>query len=194
MKPLRVLIADDESIIRMDLAEMLAPLGHEVVAEAGTGEEAVELAHRLNPDLVFLDIKMPGMGGLEALKLMNMTQLRPVIIVTAFSEQSLVEEAVLLGAKAYVVKPFNPANVLTAMHLAISHFGELQSLRRENASLKTTMEASKVVNRAKLLLAEHEGLSEREAFRRIQRVSMDQNKKMQQVAEAIILLYGSKSK
>jgi response regulator NasT len=189
---LRVLVADDESIIRMDLKEMLIDLGHEVVGEAATGLEALELCRALRPDLVFLDIKMPEMDGLEVLRLLNEEGPRPVIMVTAFSEATMVEKAVELGAKAYVVKPFKTANILPAIQLALAHFEELGVLRRENESLKDAIESSKQVNKAKLALAEHEGLSESEAFSRMQKMSMNRNKKMREVAEAILLIYGAK--
>lgn len=189
METLRILIADDESIIRMDLREMLTHMGHDVVGEAGDGEEAVNLARDLDPDLVFLDIKMPRVDGLEALRRMNGEGIRPVVVLTAFSERSVIEQAIELGAKAYLVKPFESANLLPAIHLAMAHSSELRALRDENASLKEAIRASKLVNRAKALLAEREGLSEHEAFRRIQKISMDKNKRMVEVAEAIIALF-----
>jgi two-component system, response regulator PdtaR len=190
VKRLRVLIADDESIIRMDLKEMLSELGHEVVGEAATGREALELCAALRPEIIFLDIKMPVMDGLEVLRVLNETDPRPVIMVTAFSEASMIEKAVELGAKAYVVKPFKTANILPAIELALAHFEELNELRRENASLRDAIESSKRVNKAKLALARHEGLSESEAFRRMQKMSMDRNKKLREVADAVLLLYG----
>ncbi len=189
MERLRILIADDESIIRLDLREMLVEMGHEVVGEAADGYEAVSLARSLDPDLVFLDIKMPRMDGLEALGLMNGEEARPVVVLTAFSERSVIERAVELGAKAYLVKPFESANLVPAIHLAMAHSSELRVLREENASLKEAIRASKLVNRAKALLAEREGLNENDAFRRIQKISMDKNKRMAEVAEAIITLF-----
>jgi AmiR/NasT family two-component response regulator len=189
MKSLRILVVDDESIIRMDLREMLVELGHEVVGEAGTGEEALELAEQLDAELLFLDLKMPGMGGMEVLRRMAESHPRPVIVLTAFSERTIMEEAIELGARAYIVKPFQAATVVPAIHLAMAHFEELRALRDENASLKDAVAASKLMSRAKGLLAEREGLTEREAFRRIQKMSMDHNKKMKDVAEAVILLY-----
>lgn len=186
MDTLRILIVDDEAIIRMDLREMLSEMGHEVVGEAGDGEQAVSLARSLDPDLIFLDIKMPRMDGLEALRRMNCETVRPVVILTAFSEPMVVEEAVELGAKAYLVKPFAPANLLPAIHVAMAHSAELHTLRSENETLKETVRASRLVNRAKALLAEHEGVSEGEAFRRIQKLSMDKNRKMSEIAEAVI--------
>jgi len=189
MTPLRILVVDDETIIRMDLTEILARMGHRVVGQAASGEEAIAKSRDLDPDLVFLDIKMPGMDGLSALRHMNEDKVRPVIILTAFSDISLIEQALELGVAAYLIKPFEESKLLPAIHVAMSHFGELQALRAENTSLKETVEASRLVNRAKLLLAEREDLSEAEAFRRIQKVSMDKNKKMKEVAEAIILLY-----
>jgi AmiR/NasT family two-component response regulator len=191
MDLLRILIADDESIIRIDLKEMLAGMGHEVVGEATTGMEAVDKAKELDPDLVFLDIKMPQMDGLEALRMMNEEKLRPIIILTAFSDQSLIEKAIELGAKAYLVKPFRTSGLAPAIHLALAHFHELKVLREENVTLRETIEQSKLINKAKGLLMEHENLSEQEAFRKIQKMSMDKNKRMKEVAEAIILVYGN---
>ena len=132
---------------------------------------------------------MPGMGGMEALRRMAETKPRPVIVLTAFSERTIMEEAIELGARAYIVKPFQAATVVPAIHLAMAHFEELRALQDENASLKEAVAASKLMSRAKGLLAEREGLTEREAFRRIQKMSMDHNKKMKDVAEAVILLY-----
>jgi AmiR/NasT family two-component response regulator len=189
MKRLRIFIADDESIIRIDLREMLSEMGHEVVGEATTGKEALWKIMELDPDLVFLDIKMPSMDGLEALSKINEQKLYPVIILTAFSEKDLIEKAVKLGAKAYIVKPFRSAVLEPAIQLALAYFNELKILQEENATLKETLELSKLINKAKGLLMEHEKLSEQEAFRKIQKLSMDRNKKMREVAEAVILVY-----
>mgnify|MGYP001566643948 CR=1 FL=1 len=189
MKRLRIFIADDESIVRIDLREMLSEMGHEVVGEATTGEEAVRKIKELDPDLVFLDIKMPVMDGLEALSKINEQKLYPVIILTAFSQKDLVEKAVKLGAKAYVVKPFRSAVLEPAIQLALAHFNEFKVLQEENATLKETIELSKLINKAKGLLMEHEKLSEQEAFRKIQKMSMNKNKKIREVAEAVILVY-----
>jgi len=189
MKRLRIFIADDESIIRIDLREMLSEMGHEVVGEATTGEEAVRKIKELDPDLVFLDIKMPVMDGLEALSKINEQKLYPVIILTAFSQKDLVEKAVKLGTKAYVVKPFRSAVLEPAIQLALAHFNEFKVLQEENATLKETIELSKLINKAKGLLMEHEKLSEQEAFRKIQNMSMNKNKKIREVAEAVILVY-----
>jgi response regulator NasT len=189
MKRLRIFIADDESIIRVDLREILTELGHDVVGEATTGEEAVQKIRELDPDLIFLDIKMPVMDGLEALTKINEQKLYPVVILTAFSQKDLVEKAVKLGAKAYVVKPFRSAVLDPAIQLALAHFNELKVLREENATLKEAVELSKLINKAKGLLMEHEKLSEQEAFRKMQKISMDRNKKMREVAEAFILIY-----
>lgn len=189
MKRLRIFIADDESIIRIDLREMLSEMGHEVVGEATTGKEAVWKIKELDPDLVFLDIKMPIMDGLEALSKINEQKLYPVIILTAFSEKDLIEKAVKLGAKAYIVKPFRSAVLEPAIQLALAYFNELKVLQEENATLRETLELSKLINKAKGLLMEHEKLSEQEAFRKMQKLSMDRNKKMREVAEAVILVY-----
>lgn len=189
MDRLRIFIADDESIIRIDLREMLTEMGHEVVGEATTGEEAVRKIEELDPDLVFLDIKMPVMDGLEALSKINEQKLYPVIVLTAFSQKDLIEKAVKLGAKAYVVKPFRSAVLEPAIQMALVHFKELKVLQEENATLKETIELSKLINKAKGFLMEHEKLSEQEAFRKMQKISMDRNKKMKEVAEALILVY-----
>jgi len=189
MKPLRIFIADDESIIRVDLREILTEFGHDVVGEATTVEEAVQKIRELDPDLIFLDIKMPVMDGLEALTKINEQKLYPVVILTAFSQKDLVEKAVKLGAKAYVVKPFRSAVLDPAIQLALAHFNELKVLREENATLKETIELSKLINKAKGLLMEHEKLSEQEAFRKMQKITMDRNKKMREVGEAFILIY-----
>jgi len=189
MDRLRIFIADDESIIRIDLREMLTEMGHEVVGEATTGGEAVRKIEELDPDLVFLDIKMPVMDGLEALSKINEQKLYPVIILTAFSQKDLIEKAVKLGAKAYVLKPFRSAVLEPAIQMALVHFRELKVLREENATLKETIELSKLINKAKGFLMEHEKLSEQEAFRKMQKLSMDRNKKMKEVAEALILVY-----
>jgi AmiR/NasT family two-component response regulator len=189
---LRILIVDDESIIRIDLRERLTQMGHEVVGEAWSGEEAIVRAQELKPDLIFLDIKMPGMDGLEALAYINEQGARPVIILTAFSDRTFIEKAAELGAAAYIMKPFEEHQILPAIHLAVSHFEELQSLRAENESLKETVELSRLVNKAKTLLAEHESLTESQAFRKIQKMSMDRNAKMKDVANAVILVYGDR--
>jgi AmiR/NasT family two-component response regulator len=192
MTPLRILVVDDEAIIRMDLAEILTRLGHEVVGQASSGKEAVAKSAELDPDLIFLDIKMPDMDGLSALRLMNEDKIRPVIILTAFSDIDLIKQAVELGVAAYLVKPFEASRLLPAIHVAMSHYRDLQALRAENMSLKETVEMSKLVNRAKMLLAQRENITEGEALRRIQKVSMDKNKKMKEVAEAVILLYSER--
>jgi two-component system, response regulator PdtaR len=186
---LRVLIADDEAIIRLDLREILSSMGHEVVGEAATGEEVVLLSRLLNPDLVFLDIKMPGLDGLAALRQMNEERLRAVIMLTAFDDSALLEAALNLGVAAYIVKPFVPSGLPSAIRVSMRHFEELESLRSQNQSLQETIEVSKLVNRAKALMAEREDMSEADAFRSIQKLSMNKNRKMKDVAKAIILLY-----
>lgn len=192
MKSLRILVVDDEAIIRFDLREILSSMGHDVVGEASSGEQAILQSRSLNPDLVFLDIKMPGLDGFEALRRMNEELLRPVIILTAFSDLALVETAIELGVAAYITKPFDRSALLPAIHVAMNHFEELESLRSQNVSLQETVAASKLVNHAKALLAEREKISEADAFRMIQKLSMDKNKKMKDVAEAVILLYSAR--
>lgn len=190
MKQLRVLIVDDDSTIRLDLREMVEEAGHAVVGEASTGDEALVKSRKLDPGLVLLDIKMPGMSGLEALKRMNEEKHRPVVILTAFSDRGFVDEAVELGAAAYIVKPFDPAGLVPAIRLALAHFEELELLRKENLSLKEAIEANRLITRAKRALMRQDGMSEGEAFRMIQKLSMEKRKKMKDVAEAVLLLYG----
>lgn len=183
---MRVLIAEDEALIRMDLKEMLTEEGHEVVGEARDGAEAVALAARLSPDVVFMDISMPGMGGIEAAELIGKERIAPVVMVTAFSQQSYVEQASKAGAMAYIVKPFSRADVLPAMHVAISRFAEANALAAEVEDLTDRLETRKALDRAKGILMAR-GISEPEAFRRLQKLAMDRRKTLREIAEAVIL-------
>ncbi len=183
---MRVLIAEDEAIIRMDLREMLEEEGHEVVGEARDGAEAIEMAKRLAPDVVFMDINMPGVSGIEAAEALGEERVAPVVMVTAFSQAGYVEQAVEAGAMAYVVKPFSKADVIPAMHVAVSRFAEAAALADEVADLSDRLETRKVVERAKGLLMAR-GMSEPDAFRRLQKLAMDKRKTLREVAEAVVL-------
>lgn len=183
---MRALIAEDEALIRLDLREMLEEDGHEVVGEAPDGAQAVALARELKPDVVFMDIEMPGMGGIEAAALLAEEHLAPVVMVTAFSEAGLVEQAARAGAMAYVVKPFSRTDVVPAMQIAVSRFDEMMALAAEVADAGERLATRVAVDRAKgLLMAD--GLSEPEAFRRLQKLAMDRRKTLREIAEAVII-------
>ena len=183
---MRVLIAEDEALIRMDLREMLEEHGHEIVGEAADGARAVELAREHSPDVVFMDVKMPGTDGLTAAREICRESLAPVVMVTAFSQKSYVEQACEAGAMAYLVKPFTKADVLPAMEVAAARFAEARALEEEVSDLEERLEARKTVERAKgvLMLA---GITEDEAFKRLQRTAMDNRLSLKQVAEAVLL-------
>ena len=183
---MRALIAEDEALIRMDLREMLEEEGHEVVGEARTGSEAIELARSLKPDIVFMDINMPDVNGIEAAGVIGEESIAPVVMVTAFSQASYVEQAANAGAMAYVVKPFSSTDILPAMQIAASRFAESRALAEEIADLNERLETRKVVDRAKGLLMER-GMSEPEAFKRLQKLAMDKRMTLKDVAQAIIL-------
>jgi two-component system, response regulator PdtaR len=182
----RVVIAEDEALIRLDLKEMLEEEGYTVVGEAGDGERAVELARELLPDLVILDVKMPVMDGISAAEKIAADSIAPVLMLTAFSQRDLVERARDAGAMAYLVKPFSKSDVVPAIEIAVSRFTELKTLTQEVADLAQRLETRKLVDRAKSVLQTQYGLSEPAAFRWIQKTSMDRRLSMQQVAEAVI--------
>jgi response regulator NasT len=182
----RVIIAEDEALIRMDLKEMLEEEGHEVVGEAADGEEAVALARKLEPDLVFMDVKMPRKDGIEAASEICAAKIAPVVMVTAFSQQAHVEEACSAGAMGYVVKPFGKQDVLPAMQVAQARFREACALEDEIDELGERLEARKLVERAKGLLME-QGATEADAFRRLQKLAMDKRLTLKDVAQAVIL-------
>ena len=187
MAQTRVVIADDESIIRMDLKEMLTHLGYMVVGEAGDGMSAVHLARELRPDLVIMDIKMPGLDGVSAAKVLTEEQIAPVLLLTAYSQRELIDGARDAGVVAYLVKPFREAELLPAIEIALARFREFEQLRREVDSLRDALETRKLVERAKGVLMDTQGLSEAEAFRRIQQISMNTRRAMREVASAILL-------
>lgn len=190
----RVVVAEDESLIRLDIVEILRDSGFDVVGEAGDGEKALELVEELRPDLVVMDIKMPKLDGISAAEQINKKHLAPVVLLTAFSQQELVERASEAGALAYVVKPFTPADLLPAIEIAISRFQQISALEEEVADLAERFETRKLVDRAKGILNEKMGLSEPEAFRWIQKASMDRRLTMQDVAKTIIDQLGAKPK
>jgi len=187
MAPLRVLIVDDEAIIRMGLRAMLEEKGYQVIGEAGDGDRALELAKLLKPDLIFLDIKMPGMDGIETAAAIMQDRPTPIILLTAYSDRNLINRAKETGVLAYLMKPFKESDLVPTIEIALARFQEIQALRREVGDLKETLETRKLVERAKGILMKRYGLSEAEAFQRIQRQSRNLRKPMKEIAEAIIL-------
>jgi response regulator NasT len=183
----RVLIAEDEALIRLDLREMLIEEGYDVVGEAGDGETALRLAEQLRPDLVILDIKMPIMDGLTAAENIAGSRLAPVVILTAFSQRDLVERARTAGAMAYLVKPFQKSDLVPAIEIAAARFAEMTALENEVASLSDRLETRKLVERAKGALMTTYSMTEPQAFRWIQRTAMDHRMTMRDVAERILI-------
>ena len=187
---LRVVVAEDEALIRLDLVEMLREEGYDVVGEAGDGEEAVRLARELHPNLIMMDIKMPGTDGLEAARTIAGERLAPVVMLTAFSQRELVESARDAGAMAYLVKPFSKTDVVPAIELAASRFAEVAALEAEVAGLTERLETRKAVERAKGLLMSKKKMTEPDAFRWIQRTAMDRRTTMRAVADAVVETFG----
>jgi response regulator NasT len=185
----RIVIADDESIIRMDLREMLIHLGYDVIGEAADGRTAIDLAQKLQPDLVVMDIKMPDLDGIEAAARLTRERLAPVVLLTAYSEQNLIGRAKSAGVSGYLVKPFRESELMPVIELALARFRDLQRLEQEVEDLKDALETRKLIERAKGILMELHGLSEADAFNRMRRASMDSRKSMREVAEAILLTY-----
>ncbi|NPV09073.1 MAG: response regulator [Anaerolineae bacterium] len=189
MERTRVIIADDEAIIRMDLREMLTNLGYLVVGEVADGTSAVNLARELRPDIVIMDIKMPDLDGIDAARLLTQERIAPVVLLTAYSQSELIERAKEAGVVGYIVKPIRESDLAPAIEVALARFGELRALEREVGDLKDALETRKLVDRAKGILMDSQGLSEAQAFRRIQTMSMNTRKSMKQVAEAIVLAH-----
>jgi len=183
----RVIVAEDESITRMDLQETLTGLGYLVVGAVGDGESAVNLARELRPDAVIMDIKMPGMDGLQAAKIITEDGIAPVVLLSAYSQPELVEQAQDAGVVGYLVKPYREADLAPAIGIAVSRFDEFRVLRSEVTDLQERLEVRKLVDRAKGILMDSQGIPESEAFRRIQKMSMDNRKPMKDVAQAIIM-------
>jgi len=184
--PHRVLIAEDEALIRMDLAEMLREEGYDIVGEAGDGQEAVELAELHKPDLVIMDVKMPRRDGLDAAAEIASKRIAPIVVLTAFSQRELVERARDAGAMAYLVKPFTISDLIPAIELAVSRFSEVTELEREVATLSERLETRKLIERAKGVLQAKQGMTEPEAFTWIQRAAMDRRTPMKRVAEVVL--------
>ncbi len=189
MESLRIVIADDEPIIRLDLRKTLENMGHQVVGEAGDGAKAVEIARELKPDIIILDIKMPELDGIEAAKMLTTEGVAPVLLLTAYSQKDLVDRAKDAGVFAYLVKPFKEADLLPAMEIAISRYEEFVELENEVSDLENKLDTRKSVDRAKGILMDQYGLKEQEAFRRIQIQSMNTRKSMREIAEAIIIAH-----
>ena len=182
----RVVIAEDEAIIRLDLRETLEEEGYEVVGDCGRGDEAVALVKKMVPDVVILDIKMPVMTGLEAAKLITETKICPVVMLTAFSQREIIEQARDAGALAYLVKPFQKSDLVPAIELAIARFAEMQALSGEVAALGAQLEIRKLVDRAKGILLDKYAMNENDAFTYIQKLAMTERVKMGEIAQRII--------
>ena len=185
-QPTRVVIAEDEAIIRLDLKELLEEEGYEVVGETGRGDEAVELARTLNPDLAILDIKMPGMDGLAAARIINAEKLCGVLVLTAFSQREVVEEARDAGALAYLVKPFQKSDLIPAIEVALGRFAELTALERDLEDLQARLDARKVIDRAKGRLMDEHGMTEQDAWRFLQQQAMTNRVRNDEIARRVI--------
>ena len=190
---MRILLAEDETIIRLDLKETLERAGFDVCAEARDGEEAVELARQEQPDLAVLDVKMPRLDGIEAARRILADRPIPIVMVTAYGQEELVARAIEAGVFGYLVKPFRESDLLPAIQTATARHAELEALREEAESLAEALATRKVVERAKGLLMEREGLSEQEAFSRLQRASQVARRPMKVVAEALIATFGEEN-
>jgi len=189
MERTRVIIADDESLIRMDLREMLTNLGYLVVGEVADGMSAVNQARELKPNVVIMDIKMADMDGIEAAKILTEERVAPVVLLSAYSQRELVDRAREAGVVAYLVKPYREEDLTPAIEVALARYNEFQELQKQVMDLQQALETRKLVDRAKGILMDKQGLTEAEAFRKIQKMSMDNRKAMKDVAEAIILAY-----
>ncbi len=187
---MRVLIADDDPIIRLDLKQMLENLGYEIVAEAEDGQSAVDLAQTHSPDVCVLDVKMPVMDGIDVANRLANEGIAPAILLTAYSDTDLIARAKEAGVFGYLTKPFKPSDLAPAIEVARSRFEQNQQLMREVTTLQERLEARKAVEKAKGVLMEREGVSEAEAYRRIQQQSMNQRLSMREVAEAILIAHG----
>ena len=182
----RVVIAEDEAIIRLDLKETLEEEGYDVVGETGRGDEAIDLVRELEPDLAILDIKMPGLDGLAAARAISSEKKAAVLILTAFSQRDLIEQARDAGALAYLVKPFQKSELIPAVEVALGRFNEMRALADQNLSLAEQLETRKLVDRAKGRLMDNQGLSEADAFRFIQKTAMDTRQTLKAVAQSVI--------
>jgi AmiR/NasT family two-component response regulator len=185
-KPVRVVLAEDEAIIRLDLKEILEEEDYEVVGETGRGDTAIELVRELSPDLAILDIKMPGMDGLTAARTIAGERLAAVLILTAFSQHDLVDQARDAGALAYLVKPFQKSDIIPAIEMALGRFEQIVSLEHENADLAERLEARKIIDRAKGRLMDEHSLSEASSWRFLQKAAMDSRRKIHEVARDVV--------
>lgn len=186
MNSLKIVLADDESLIRMDLREMLTEVGHEIVGEAANGQEAVELVRSLKPDCVIMDVKMPVMDGLEAANIIGIEELAPVLLLTAYSQEDIVAKAKASGVIGYLVKPIREEQLFPALEIAVSRFAEMKQLNSELAELKESLETRKLLDRAKGILMTAHGMTEQEAYRKMQQFSMAKRITLKQLAESII--------
>lgn len=193
MERTRVIIADDESVIRADLREMLTNLNYLVVGEVGDGKSAVNLAREVKPDVIIMDIKMPDMDGIEAAEVLTRERIAPVLLLTAYSQRDLVDRAKEAGVVGYLVKPFREQEIVPAIEIARARFQEFGELQKQIGDLKETLETRKLVDRAKGILMDSQGLTEHEAFRKIQKMSMNTRKPMKEIAEAIVLAQEAKT-
>lgn len=189
MSQIRLIIADDESIIRMNLKETLVGLGYLVIGEAGDGVSVINLARELRPDLVLMDIKMPKLDGIQAAKVLTQEKISPVLLLTAYSDRDLVDRAKEAGVVNYIVKPFREAELLPAIEIALARYQEFLEMDNEIRDLKETLDTRKLVERAKGVLMDTQGLKEAEAFRKIQQLSMNTRKPMKEIAQAILLAH-----
>lgn len=189
MERKRIIIADDESIIRLDLREMLTNLGYLVVGEASDGQSAVNMARELRPDLVIMDIRMPNLDGIEAAQILTEEKIAPVVLLTAYSQKDLVERAREAGVVGYLVKPFKETDLSPAIEVAIARFSEFIVLHKEVDDLQLALETRKAVDRAKGILMDTKNMTEAEAFRAIQTLSMNKRRPMKEVAEALIIAH-----
>lgn len=185
-KSLRIVIADDEGVIRLGLRAMLEEQGYQVVGEAGDGKRALDLAGKLHPDLIFLDIKMPGVDGLQSARALLRDRTVPVIILTAYADRDFVERAREAGVLAYLVKPVREGDLRPAIEMAMGRFREIQALREEIGGLEETLRTRKLVERAKGILMRRDGVDEAQAFARLQKQARDARKTMKEIAETIL--------
>ncbi|MBI3943294.1 MAG: response regulator [Chloroflexi bacterium] len=189
MERKRIIIADDEALLRNDLREMLTDLGYLVVGEVGDGRSAVNLARELRPDIVVMDIRMPDMDGIEAARILTAERIAPVLLLTAYGEKNLVERAKEAGVIGYMVKPFRDNDLAPAIEIALSRFAEFKQMEKETTDLKEVLETRKLIDRAKGILMDTQGIREAEAFRKIQKMSMDTRRPMKEIAQAIIITH-----
>ena len=191
--PARIVVAEDETIIRLDIVETLTAQGYDVVGEADNGQRAIELVEELSPDVVLMDISMPVMDGLSATRSISERSLAPVVILTAFSQRDLIDQATQAGAMSYIVKPFSETDLVPAIELAKARFEQLVTLEAEISDLTIRFETRKLVDRAKTLLQQKLDITEPEAFRWIQKTSMDRRLTMKDVAQTVIEQLGNPS-